>query len=140
MFNCLQTLIKEISIKQRLSFLFQALVELSKLPVTLFKTYMGWSIWRLIFEPTVISNAAILMSFYSTTKFRILSPLNLINRFKFEQCWNLLAWAKAKLHHDVDLAKKFIFSCEHHFHSKITVFGFQKTHTWSYRTQRKHYK
>ena len=45
---------------------------------------------RMKFEPSSISNLAILMSFYFITKFSILSLLHVMNRFTLEQLWNSL--------------------------------------------------
>ena len=46
---------------------------------------------RLYLKLPAITNLVILMSFfYSVKKFRILSPLNAMNRFMLEQHWNLM--------------------------------------------------
>ena len=46
--------------------------------------------YRFKFEPSVISNMAILMASYSVSKFDIFSPPNLKHRFMVEQLWDLL--------------------------------------------------
>ena len=44
-----------------------------------------WTSYRIKFEPLDISNLTILVSFYSVTKINIISALNVMNRFTFEQ-------------------------------------------------------
>ena len=44
-----------------------------------------------------------------------------------------------KLHDDIDFTKKSFVKAKF-IYSKIAVFGAQKTNTWSYRSQYKHYE
>ena len=77
-------------------------------------------------------------SFYSITKFSVLPPLNVINRFQIEQCWNLLRqretarWCKKKISSP---RMKLIFTLVAMLISKFVIFGAQKGHTWSYRSK-----
>ena len=52
------------------------------------KLQWGWVIYWFKFEPSVIS--VILVTFYSVTKFSILSPLKVMYRFMLMQRWDLL--------------------------------------------------
>ena len=101
------------------------------------------AIYQFKFEPLpFITNLAILMSFYSVTKFSILSSLNVMNRFTLEQSWDLLEkmGSKIKLHDYLQKKKKKIIFLVGTLISKIVVFKGQKIYTWSQRRQRTYYK
>ena len=51
--------------------------------------YIGWDTYRLKFELSAILNLAIILAFFSLIKSSILLPLNVMNRFKLEQLYDL---------------------------------------------------
>ena len=76
--------------------------------------YIGWAIYRSKFEPSLMSNLAILMY---VTKFSILSPLNVMNRFTLGQHWNLWEMLFQNKNNWLDIfCEKIFISGEAHDH------------------------